>query len=296
MEQISMTAQVSAFARAYHAEISAAPVFNDFLAGRLLGEDTYAQIAGHMTQGAAFFGASSGMDAARALRFVVDRRLGPTPLGRAAFAEDELERAVRAGTTQYLILGAGYDTFVCRRPAWAGNLAVFEIDHPVMSAEKRACLQRAGLTTKNAYLVAADLTASGWQRALLDMPVYDSAKVSFCSLLGLTYYLGESDFTALLGALAGLLPQGSRLAFDYPAMREEGADKRALAAAAGERMRAVWTPKRLEQTLKDKGFAVQQRLTAPEITARYFAAHNRAEPAHPMEAEAGVEYCLAMRQ
>ncbi|MDO5112314.1 MAG: class I SAM-dependent methyltransferase [Clostridia bacterium] len=303
MEQKSMTALVSAFSRAYHARTREVKIYDDTLAAQLLTKEEYAQIGKRMAGGAQFFfpGFDGGEDAA--LRRIVDEQLSPSPLGRAAFANNALRTAVRTGTGQYVILGAGYDTFAYRQPEWAKGLAIFELDHPATAADKQARLAHAGLAVpENIHFLQADLTTEGWQAALSGHPAFDQTKLTLCSLLGLTYYLSRESFSALLAALSGLLCKGSALVFDYPDENNgtekagERAKKQALlASGAKEAMLAGYSYKAMERLLAAHGFLIYEHLTPEEISAQYFAAHNQADPAHAMTAFDNVNYCLAVR-
>jgi len=189
-DRMSMTALVSAFARAYHAQHAAERVFDDGVARSLLTQEEYDGIAQSMAGGIAFFDPAFAGGAGEALRFVVDEYLAPSPVGRAAFAERALETAVRLGARQYALLGAGYDTFAYRKPAWARNLQIFELDRPSVLADKRARLERAGIALPDGlHFIPADLAREGWAGGLAGSPAFDPSRITFCSLLGLTYYL-----------------------------------------------------------------------------------------------------------
>lgn len=235
MANQSITALVSAFARAYHTSEDGEHVFVDSLARAILGETDYARMAAEWLAGAAVFAPDFHGDSASALRCVVNRILAGAPLARATFSEGELRCAIAEGATQYLIFGAGYDSFAYCRPEWARELSVWEIDHPDTAADKQERLRSAGLTlSAQTHYFAADLTAN-WAAQLSVQPEFDRQADSFCSLLGLSYYLTEQEFTALLTNLHELLPK-CRIAFDFP-LSTDGTDSiSALAAAAGERM------------------------------------------------------------
>lgn len=300
MQERSMTALVSAFARAHHSARGGEKVFDDCLARRLLTDDEWEQISRNMAEGIGFFNPAFAGTREEALRWIVDRQLSPTPLGRAAFAEAALHNAVQAGARQYMIFAAGYDTFAYRQPGWAAILRIFEIDHPATARDKRARLARAGLAVPgNVHCVAADLARSDWPRALTGCAAFDGGAITFCSLLGLTYYLTKAAFGDLAAALGGLLPKGSALAFDYPlAQRRDGRSERQaqLARAAHEEMLTSYGPGELEDMLARAGFAVYEDVGPEEMTARFFAAYNRAHPRHPLRAFEGVCYCLAVKQ
>lgn len=304
MNETSMTALISAFARAYHSLHNEVTVFDDSAARLLLSDEEYRQISKSMAAGIQFFAPGFTGDTEQALRWIVDNQLSPSPLGRAAFSERSLERAVQIGARQYLILGAGYDTFACRRPQWAQALEIFEIDHPATSADKRRRLKRAGITVPaSVHYAQADFNDAAWPRALLDQPSFDCRKISFCALLGVTYYLSKKTFEAVLSAAAPMLPAGSTLVFDYPDERSstKNAGTRAkkqiqLADAANEQMLAGYSYFELEQLLAGQGFLIYGHLTPPEITAQYFSAYNQAAPAHPITAFDNVNYCLAVKQ
>lgn len=291
MKQTSMTALVSAFARAYHAAHRTVKVFDDPLARQLLTDAEYAAISTHMAEGISFFAPSFSGSPEDALQWVVDRFLSPAPLGRAAFAEEALRNAAADGAAQYVIFGAGYDTFAYRQPDWAAKLQLFELDHPAMLADKQTRLARAGLTIPaNVHPIPADLTRPDWTDTLAAHPAFDPSAVSFCSLLGLVHYL--PDFGALLDAAAPLLPAGSLLAFDYP-MPGHTQALRQLAAAAGEPMCQGYDVPALEALLHAHGFRIRAHWLPDAATARWFAACNAADPAHPMAAAPNTGLCLA---
>lgn len=296
MTETSMTAKICLFARAYHHDHSRVPVFSDPVASQLLSADERREIARSMQQGVQYFFPGFTGTPAQALDRIVRGRLAPSPLGRAAFAEDALRTAVTIGTRQYLILGAGYDTFALRQPDWARNLTIIELDHPAMQRDKLDRIARAGLSLPgNATLLPADLSDPDWAQQLRACPSFSPKNKTLCSLLGLIYYLTEAEFAALLASLFELLPPGSALAFDYPAPQGDGAQSQ-LAAGAGEPMKAVYPYARMERLLADHGFRIYEHLDEAGLEERFFARHNLLEDRYPIHPLPGVCCCLAVHR
>jgi len=300
----SITALVSAYARAYHHEHNQVTVFADTLAKRMLQQEEYAGIGQAMAQGISFFNPSFTGTEAEALRWIVDHQLSPTTLGRAAFCERSLEAAVRVGARQYVILGAGYDTFAYRQPPWAQGLRIFELDHPATAEEKSRRLTAAALEPPdNLQRIAVDFNDQSWPLKLSECRAFDQLAVTFCSLLGVSYYLPETSLTAMLQALGGLLPPGSAVVFDYPDelsytdhAGERSRKQIQLAQEANEAMLPGYSYPQMEALLAECGFLIYEHLTPEEITRHYFADYNRANPLHPMSAMDNVNYGLAVRR
>ena len=304
MEQKSMTALVSAFSRAYHAETNEVKIFDDCIAKSLLTNEEYAQISNSMSAGINFFNPAFKGTPDAALKWVVDNQLSPSPLGRAAFAEKALQTAVLIGVRQYLIMGAGYDTFAYRQPSWADKLQSFEIDHPATAQDKRKRLEAAKIAIPdNVHYIAADFTYEKWYTALTNNIMFDNSQISFCSILGVTYYLSKQAFEKLISALKTILPDGSTIVFDYPDENSytENAGERAkkqamMAGDANEKMLASYSYKDIEKLLSTYGFLIYEHLTPLEITQQYFDDYNLANPSNPMSAFDNVNYCLAVKK
>lgn len=303
MEQKSMTALVSAFSRAYHSLNNEVKIFDDTVARKLFAEEEYSQISKSMSDGIRFFNPTFVGNPQEALRWVVDNQLSPSPLGRAAFAEKSLERAVQIGARQYLVFGAGYDTFAYRQPSWADAVEIFEIDHPATAHDKQERLKNANLViSNNVHYIGADFTKEGWEEALLNHKAFDISKISCGTILGVAYYLSKQIFADLISVIGTILPKGSSIIFDYPDENSytEKAGERAkkqsmLAGAANERMLASYSYAEMEQLLSAHGFLIYEHLTPQEMTDEYFDPYNKANPSHRMTAFDNVNYCLAVR-
>ena len=215
MEQKSLTALISAFSRAYHALNNEVTIFNDSLARDLLTDEEFNQIAKNMSDGIGFFNPSFVGEPEQALRWVVDNQLSPSPLGRAAFAEKSLEWAVRTGTEQYLIWGAGYDTFAYRQPLWAKALQIFEVDHPATARDKQERLKSAGIVIPdNVHYIEADFTKGTWKKEMQNHNSFNSDKISYCSILGVAYYLSKESFESVISSISSIVAKGSPIIFD----------------------------------------------------------------------------------
>ena len=205
----NMTALVSAFARAYHTEKYTVPIFSDPIAGMLLGED-YQQIAQTMAQGIRFFAPDFQGSEEEALRLIVDRQLSPAPLGRAAFAERSLKTAVALGTEQYLLFGAGYDTFALRQPEWAQKLQIFELDLPESVADKQQRIQKAGLSIpENTFYLPMDLSQEEWQK--IGTQELFSGKTEFLQSVGTGLLFAQRGVRKPAGSFAGSFAGGQRI-------------------------------------------------------------------------------------
>ena len=301
MNDNNLTARLSAFARAFHYANHLAPVFADCIAPLLFSAEEYAAIASYLSEGISFFDPNFQGTAAQALRHVVDTQLAPSPLGRSAFCEQALALSAQLGVSQYLLLGAGLDTFSLRQPAWAQALQIFELDQPALFSEKRQRLASAELSLPdNVQQLETDLASPDWAAALYANPAFSDQKRSFVSALGLSYYLSAPAFGSLLQQLSRLCPPGSSLVFDYPVQEKQSTAQtlrqQQLAVAAGEPMCAAYTESALTQLLAGHGFLVYEHLTPAQIDQRFFHACCAAQPEYPIRAFPGVCYVLAVRK
>ena len=299
-----MTALVSAFSRAYHSAQNKDKIFDDYLAKDILTQDEYEQIANNMSKGIKFFNPSFKGTQDQALRWVVDNQLSPTPLGRGAFAETLLKNAVQDGAKQYLIFAAGYDTFAYRQTDWASKIEIFEIDHPSTGIDKQKRIQSV-VAEKPANLnyVSADFRENNWQNNLLACIEFDRRKMSFCSLLGISYYLSKQVFAETLNIISGIIPKNSSIVFDYndentytDKAGERAKKQVAMAAMANEKMLASYSYMELRKLLDESNFTIYEHLTPNEMTEQYFKKYNKVNPNHKMTAFDNVNYCFAVKK
>ncbi len=205
------------------------------------------------------------------------RQLRAFVAARSRYAEDELAASFADGLRQYVVLGAGLDTFAYRNP-YSGELRVWEVDHPDTQAWKKECLRAAEIATpESVTFLAVDFERQRLATVLEDAAGFDTTMPSFFSLLGVTPYLTREALMMTLGTVA-LMPAGSSIVFDYavPALSLKLVDRIALkllsarVAAAGESFRLFLEPKTLAAGLHKLGFSRVEDLGQQEINSRYF--------------------------
>ena len=259
----SRTAIGVAIERAVHQTADQPAVFVDPFAVRIIGPKGRAAIAsGRMGRGAF----------AAVLRAVL--------VVRSRAAEDALAEAVAAGVRQYVVLGAGLDTFGLRNPDPA--LQVFEVDHPNTQKWKRKRIEEEGLSVPpTLHFVPVDFTRDDLATALHHAGLRPDAP-AFFSWLGVVMYL-ESDAirTTLKTAAVAAASAGSGIVFDFiaPARRSQLALRLIMwhrgrrVARLGEPFRAPREPAQVEAWLREAGFAHVTILTPAQLTERYLAGH-----------------------
>lgn len=273
----SITATITAFTRAYHAEHGNPIIFNDSLARILISNEEYSFLGKTLAEGAGFYdpeGAASCKTQAELLACFM--RTQTAPITRARYTEDHLKRAVEQGIQQYVILGAGMDTFAHRNP-WQ-HLQVFEIDHPATQAAKQQRLTELGWESpNNLHYLPLDFS-SGKLTSSLQESSYDPKKPSFFSWLGVSMYLSLDDVMGTWRSISALCSKGSRLVFDYfdtDAFDPEKATYRMkrlqhIVKQTGEPFLSGLEPAKLPEMLAKHGMRLIEDLSPSEITARYF--------------------------
>lgn len=259
--QASRTAFRVALRRAAHQRVDARPpVFDDRYALPILGAE-----------------------GAEALARTPDSERRPFSAGlrawvvaRARFAEDTLAAAVREhGVRQYLILGAGLDTFALRNPH--PGLRVFEVDHPATQAWKRERLAEAELRLPpSAHLIPVDFERQQLSERLLEAG-FSLASPTCVAWLGVVPYLSGDAFASTCRFL-GRLSSGSGVVFDYGQPREALSPVEQLmhdslaarVAQVGEPFQLFFTPAELRETLPRYGLGVAEDLGYAEINDRFF--------------------------
>jgi len=199
-------------------------------------------------------------------------------VARSRYAEDNLSRAVKDGIGQYVLLGAGLDTFGYRNPYWDLNppLRVFEVDHPATQAWKRELLRKGGIPIPEGLTFAPVDFESQSLSAQLQAAGFDFDAPAFFAWLGVVPYLTLNAFRTTLGFVAGR-PAGSGVTLDYGQPRDalpflERLAHDALAARverAGEPFRLFFTPENITPELS--AFREIEDLGSAEINARYFS-------------------------
>lgn len=300
----SMTALVSCFSRAYHVKNNDYKIFNDSLAKDFLKEEEYLSISENMKKGINFFNPSFNGNDSEALEWIVNNQLSPTPLGRAAFAEEMLENAIKIGARQYIILGAGFDTFAFRKPDFGKSLTIFEVDHPNTQKFKMEKIKQLNWEMpNNLHFISADFTNENWDQTLANCSNFNFSKITYCTLLGLVYYLAIDDFKKLITKLYNILPEGSSIVFDYPDQNTftEKASSRvqkqvAMANYSGEKMLGAYSYEEMENILSHCGFLIYEHLTPEDINKRYFEKYNNLNKQKQIFPFENVNYCLAVKK
>jgi len=256
--QPSLTAQTAAAARAAHLIVDDEPrIFADTLAGAMLGERAEEFIAYHRAKGThpVLAGARAQVTC------------------RSRYTEDRLARGIEHGIGQYVLLGAGLDSFAYRSPL-AARVRVFEVDHPATQEWKRRVVAGGFAGTADAAssaggvrgaaagvtYVPVDFTRDSLAEGL-SRTGFDAARPAFVSWLGVTMYLDARAIEATVSVLGGFAP-GTEIVLDYmlPAGLRDAAGQAyadlvgQVAAERGEPWRSVFAPEAIAALLARHGF------------------------------------------
>lgn len=200
-------------------------------------------------------------------------------VARARFIEDLVVEQAGRGLSQYVILGAGLDSFAQRRPEIASHLKVFEVDQPVPQAWKRQRLIELGFGVPDwLRFVPVDFEAGGSWREGLVTAGFDDSKPAIVVPTGVSMYLTKEANAATLREVAALAP-GSTLAMTFllpleladPEVRPglEMAEKGAR--ASGTPFISFFTPPEIQSLAREAGFKDARHVSAADLTRRYFA-------------------------
>ena len=265
-DQPSATAYRVAMRRAAHQLLDSPVVLEDPIALRIVGPRGAAAIRDDPKRFDSAFG--------RALRLFL--------VARSRCAEDALARAVAAGVRQYVVLGAGLDTFAYRNPHPPGRLRVYEVDMPATQAWKRELLGRTKIEPPDSLtFVPVDFETQALPEQLGAAGFRDD-EPAFFSWLGVTMYLTRE---AVMGTLAfvGHRPRGSGITFDYmtPPSRLPWLQRLGFylvarrVAKAGEPWKTWFDPAELATSLRSLGFDRLEEMDGPALNHRYFGGRER---------------------
>jgi methyltransferase (TIGR00027 family) len=251
----SRTALGVANRRAVHQVLDLPPVLNDPIAVPILGPQFEID---HERQ---------KHPAARAFRAFM--------AARSRYVEDNLTAAVESGLTQYVILGAGLDTFAYRNPF--PQLRVFEVDFPATQEWKRGLLRAARIPEPpNLTYVPLDFEHRTLSEGLSEAG-FNAQSPAFFGWLGVVPYLTLPAFRSTIDLVAAM-PAGSGISFDYALSAEDLSPTRqkqrealaARVAAVGEPFRLFFRSEQLDNELRSAGFQRIEQLDSIDVNARYF--------------------------
>jgi methyltransferase (TIGR00027 family) len=259
----SKTAYRVAMRRAAHQLLDSPVVFDDPFALRIIAPADAAELRANPGQ----------YDQSRLARY-----LRAFLCARSRWAEDELGRAVASGVRQYVLLGAGLDTFAYRNPHAALGLRVFEVDHPATQQWKRERVREGGLTVPDSLtFVPVDFETQQLGDQLLRAGLRRD-EPSFFAWLGVVPYLSLASVMSTLRYIVSVAGMGGGVVFDYATPPSELSFSERLAFelmaarvnAAGEPWQTYFSTNALVHELRGVGFRSAVSTGPAEINARFF--------------------------
>jgi methyltransferase (TIGR00027 family) len=199
-------------------------------------------------------------------------------VARARYIEDLVTEQTDHGVGQYVLLGAGLDTFAQRRPEIASTITVFEVDQPGPQAWKRQRLVELGFGVPDSLrLVPVDFETTSWWDGLLANG-FDASEPAVVASLGVSMYLTREATAATLTQSAKLAT-GSTFAMTFmqplelvdPDEQEMHRATNAAARASGTPFISYYAPAEILAMAREAGFASARHVSAADYTQRYFA-------------------------
>jgi methyltransferase (TIGR00027 family) len=206
------------------------------------------------------------------------RPISAQVLSRAKYVEEKLEQAVSKGIAQYVIIGAGFDSFCLRRPDFSAGLRIYEIDHPATQQIKRKRLMKIlDSSPKGVEFLAIDLEKRTIVDALSGSSFLKDEK-AFFSWLGTVPYLSEDAVFTVLRDLASFAARGSEIVFDYliPTYQMTLEDRQALGRGIriierwGEPVKSFFELDAFPDEVARLGYHIFENQSPAELNKRYF--------------------------
>lgn len=273
----SRTALATSLMRAVHTRLDPNPLIEDPWGDRLVPESAREMLrraALSRLEGDALKKALESPDSVLD-HAMLHSRSYPNVVTRTRYAEDALEAAVESGVEQYVLIGAGFDSFALRRPPFAAALQIFEIDFPATQSLKIERIAACGVALPDSvHFIAVDLSQLSVAAALA-RSAFDPAKLTFFSWLGVTMYLTREANIATMNSLASCSPPGSEVVFTYLderlflAQSESFRELQARVASIGEPFLSGFNPDSLAATLIGCGLSLIEDLDGSDTAHRY---------------------------
>lgn len=275
----SLTARMCLFARAVHAQ-EENPVFNDTKAEELLDQKDYQNFSDHTRKTAVQTENVPVTDRydERLICRQVDCYLSPILTSRSAFTEECVNSfSQQHGPIQYVILGAGMDTFAFRNQNHL--VEIYELDHPFTQNYKIRRIHELGWKIPdNLHYTQIDFTKDRIGDTLKKTS-FDPSVPTVFSILGLTYYLSEDTFSSMLNEISSIATDSDEIIFDYPDPSgfRSSSDARMmklsrLTESMGEKMTGGFTDQKIDSLLKENGLHIREHLDPDTIERKWF--HN----------------------
>lgn len=291
----NLTALMCAFVKSYHQK-QKNKIYENQYSSLILSDDEYQLIASNLIKGINFFFPDFHGTDEEGLNLIINCQLGPSIIARSIFCEDNLKRVSDSEIYQYLIFAAGYDMSAYK--FLNKNIKVFEIDTEEMIEDKIKRLRDAKLNNLNVYHIGCDFTKEDWIIKLLNSK-YDKNIPSFCSLLGIIYYLQKENFKMMIKTISNNISRGSYVVFDYPSLYSgnEAKKNEMLAKTANEEMKAKYSDDEMKDILDNNDIEIISFLDDFEITEKYLYQENEINnSSYQMIAPKGVKYILGRKR
>lgn len=260
----SLTAKLCAFARAWHSSQPDHTVFNDFLALDFMGREEYDKVSNFILK-------RFPQESENSVEFFNRKYFLPIVLSRSRFAEDRVKLQAQSGKIQYVICGAGVDTFSFRNKN--PNVEVFELDLlPTQSYKKKRIRELQWNVSRNVHFVAVDFSKDRIVDKLVENG-FDRKKPTVVSILGVSYYLPLTVFAETIRQFSEIASTGISIVFDYlqkEAFSDSVLQLKKIVADCGETMAEGYRDREVFEVLERNGFKVDEFLGEKALQQRYF--------------------------
>ncbi len=261
----SITAKLCAFVRAWHSNYIRDKVFDDYLAYDFMGKQIYDEIYSWVKE-------NFHLGTKEESEYFLNEMFAPIPLSRIHFTEKRLNDFAKDEKIQYVICGAGADTFSFRNNN--PDIEVFEIDHPDTRKYKLERIKELEwIIPKNVHFVSVDFERQRMDNKLMEAG-FDIKKKTFFCILGVSYYLSLPVFTETLKQTAAIAAPGSVLVFDYPRKTGDFPERvhklEKITKELGEVMQGGFDYNEVSRALYSLGFQIDTYMTPEKIQKAYF--------------------------
>ena len=272
----SITAKICSFVRAYHSIYSHEKIFDDSLAYDLLSQHEYLKVGQLIEHNFDVTKYDENYVFNRKLiDETVNKFLSPIPLSRIRYTEDSLKEYAKSDPVQYVLLGAGLDTFAFRNTN--ENIEIYELDHPDTGRYKKEKIKSLEwVVPKNVHFVPIDFNTQSIDE-VLNKSGFDPYKRTFFSILGVTYYLSLEVFSKTIETLSSITKKEAVIVFDYPDdttfTSDENSDVTKLhqmTELLGEKMAHGYKFSEIEKCFESYKGRVLEHLTPDDINNKYF--------------------------